>query len=121
MNIIPTTVHPTWCDPRSCTAHLHEDGDISYEHRSSGATYRPAAQRDAEITIRTTQLDDRGDFPTLGAVVITVELSNTAQSATYGGPPLAFDIDLDPLDCRMLAAHWSLPLSGARPQSWPSG
>lgn len=105
MFIIPTTSHPTWCDPRSCKAHLADDGDVSYEHRSAAAALTPAAHRDVEIAICTSQIDDRGDFPTLGAVNITLELRSAAHSATYGGPPLTFDVDLDPMDARMLAAQ----------------
>ena len=105
MPIIPTTSHPAWCDPRSCKAHLHEGGDVSYEHRSAAATFTPAAHCDVEVAIFTSQIDDRGDFPTLGAVNLTMELTSAAHGTTYGGPPLKLDVDLDSMDCRMLAAQ----------------
>jgi len=31
VNIIPTTSHPAWCDPRACTALLNHDGSPNYQ------------------------------------------------------------------------------------------
>jgi hypothetical protein len=105
VNIIPTTSHPAWCDPRICNVHLAENGDVSYEHRGGSPAMRPAAQPEAEITVRRTQVDDRGEFPTIGDVNVTLIIADTSLSATYGGPPLSLDVDLDPIDAHMLAAQ----------------
>jgi hypothetical protein len=106
MNIIPTTSHPSWCDPRTCKSYLAEDGAVSYEHREAAPVLRPAAQRDAELTIRRTQIDDRSAIPCVGDVCVTLVIADTSSSPTYGGDaPLTLDVDLDPMDARMLAAQ----------------
>lgn len=94
-----------WCDPRYCKPTLYSDGTVAYEHRDGAPTLRPAAQVDAELTVRRTQLDDRGRVVSIGEVNGTITLTDTSSSATDGGDRLTISVDLDPMDMRMFAAQ----------------
>src|SRR5689334_21814331 len=104
MSIIPTPTHPTWCDPRCCKQILYDDGSVGYEHRDAAPMLRPHAQVDAELTVRRTQLDDRGAVVHIGEVNVTLQVVDTA-TAGDGNRPLQTVVDLDPMDARMLAAQ----------------
>jgi hypothetical protein len=65
---------------------------------------RPAAQADADLTVRRTQLDDRSRFPWIGDVNVTL----TATDTSSVGPDddcLQVVVDLDPMGARMLATQ----------------
>ena len=108
MNIIPTASHPSFCDPRCCSSRLDDDGDVHYEHRDGAPAMRPAAQPDAEITLRRTQLEECSRIPligeTVGPVVGTLTITDTSL-VTPNGDRVSVDVDLDPADRRMLAAQ----------------
>src|SRR3954452_19328760 len=67
----PTQTHPAWCDPRSRSAHLAEDGSVSYEHIGAAPTLRPVAMPETELLVYPSQIDDRSQFPSMGAVNVT--------------------------------------------------
>lgn len=105
MNIIPSFVHPSFCDPRACETSLFADGDVSYEHRSTGMTWTSNAQRDMQITVDVSQCAETGHSVNVGEVNATLRLLNLA-SVTPGGERLVeLAVDLDPCDARMLAAQ----------------
>ena len=105
MTIISSPTHPTWCGPCCCKSYLHEDGSVTYIHAEPSPTLRPAAQSDAELTVRRTLIDDRNEKPSTADVNVTLKIIDNAGSATYGGPPLTLDVTLDPMDARALAAQ----------------
>lgn len=108
MNIIPTTSHPSFCDPRCCSSRLDDDGDIYYEHRSTAPVTRPAGQPDAELTLRPTQLEECSRIPAIGQTVGPIHGTLTVvdtSSVTPNGDRMAIDVDLDPNDLRMLGAQ----------------
>lgn len=105
MSTIPSFTHPGFCDPRVCKPHLYEDGDVSYEHRSSGMTWKPAAQPDMQITADVSQLAEQSRYPSVGDVNVTLRLVELGSLMPGSEREIAADVDLDPHDARMLAAQ----------------
>ena len=103
MAITPTAIHPAWCDPHTCKSSLGNDGSVSYEHIEPAAVLRPSAHPDLEATVYRTRLDDISKFPSIAPVRTTLRLVDT--SLLVGGKHAEIDLDLNPLDARLLAAQ----------------
>jgi hypothetical protein len=105
MDIIPQNrSHPAWCNTRLCSAYLYENGDISYEHRSSAAPWRPA-ESDCSVIAWATQIDERSELGSTGRVNVTLAAVEEVSFVPGTGIAPKVDIDLSPSEARRLATQ----------------
>lgn len=96
----PSSLHPSWCDPRVCRA-----DDLNYycDHRSTPLEWTPSVDNYA-ITTGLARFDGGGGpIPCAGVTTARLELRDLVDD-NPDGTPRVMGVDLTAADARLLTA-----------------
>lgn len=97
MHIQPSITHPSWCDPRCCTAESH-----NVDHRATPMQWKVSAD-DVLVTAGLSRYDCADpERPAAGLALARLGLRGLVCDAD--GEPSTIEFDLSPADARLLAA-----------------